>query len=131
MLSFGPHLMLDFFTNSPNLNDIPFWEDLLRRLVSEIRMIPLSSPLVVQANCTNEEWNPPNATGLSGFIVLAESHVSFHTFVEARFVFLDVFSCKEFSESRLLGFLDDKLGVIRHTELDSQTVQRGANFPRR
>jgi S-adenosylmethionine decarboxylase len=37
-----------------------------------------------------EEW------GYSGFVFIAESHISFHTFVEQNFINIDVFSCKDF-----------------------------------
>jgi len=125
---FGPHLVLDFPVHSDKLNDVPFWEDLLVRLVEEVDMNPLSPAFVYPSTCTNESWDPPTASGVSGIIVLAESHISFHTFVEAQFVFLDLFSCKPFDEERVKAFLTRDLGAYDFS--NHPIIERGANFPR-
>lgn len=125
-MDFGPHLMLDFFCSPEHLNDQPYWETLLGDLVVEVGMTPLSPPYVYPSQCTNPAWSPPTATGLSGFIVLAESHLAFHSFVESEFCFLDVFSCKPFEPETVKTFLAHRLGAYR---FNVQLVQRGSNFP--
>jgi S-adenosylmethionine decarboxylase len=89
---------------------------------------------VYESVCENPAWNPPRASGLSGFIVLAESHLSFHSFVESEFVFLDVFSCKPFDPEAVKDFLAARLGAERHCShrrkgFHTQLVNRGPNFP--
>ena len=37
-----------------------------------------------------EDW------GVSGFVIIAESHISVHTFPDRNYLNVDVFSCKEF-----------------------------------
>ncbi len=128
MKPFGPHLMLDFYTPSRRLSDIWYWEDLLERLVAELPMRQLSDPVVIPTECDNPAWEPSHATGLSGFIVLAESHISFHTFVEAGYVFLDIFSCKHFSVGNVSTFLRNELGATNSGTI-SHLVRRGGNFP--
>ena len=123
---FGPHLMLDMSVTSDKLNDGPYWRSLLVRLVELVGMTPLSKPTIHASVCTNPAWNPPTASGLSGFIVLAESHVSFHTFVEARYVFLDLFSCKNFDKMKVYEFLKRELGIVK---CDMHSAQRGSHFP--
>ncbi len=125
-MDFGPHLMLDFFCSPDHLNDKPFWETLLSDLVAEVGMTPLSPPFVYESTCRNETWDPPFASGLSGFIVLAESHLAFHSFVESEFCFLDVFSCKPFDPEAVKAFLADRLGAER---FNTNQVRRGPNFP--
>lgn len=125
-MDFGPHLMLDFFCSPEHLNDKPYWEKILVDLVKEVGMTPLSPPFVYPSVCENPAWSPPLASGLSGFIVLAESHLAFHSFVEAEFCFLDVFSCKPFETAAVKTFLAHRLGAYR---FNVQLVQRGANFP--
>jgi len=126
VIHFGPHLMLDFFCSPEHLNDKFFWESLLSELVEEIGMTAISPPCVYDSSCTNTQWDPPAATGLSGFIVLAESHISFHTFVESGYVFLDVFSCKPFDHESVTSLLVKRLGAER---FNVNFVGRGANFP--
>jgi len=123
---FGPHLMLDFPVDSDKLCDIPFWEDLLEELVETVKMTPLSRPTVVYSECDNAAWDPPHATGVSGYIVLAESHISFHTFHESQFVFLDIFSCKPFDYNDVFDVLEKKLGAH---DYHTNVVHRGKNFP--
>ena len=45
---------------------------------------------------TPEDW------GVSGFVIIAESHISMHTFPDRGYANIDVFSCKEFDAERAL-----------------------------
>ncbi len=125
---FGPHLMLDFFCDSDRLNDRGWWRDLLERLVAEIGMTIRHGPIVVDSSCSNADWLPTDATGLTGFVVIAESHIAFHSFVEARYVMLDVSSCKPFESLKVVQFLERELGA---RDIIPQLAYRGLNFPRR
>ena len=40
--------------------------------------------------------------GVSGFVVIAESHISFHTFPNRGYVNIDVFSCKSFDSEKVI-----------------------------
>ncbi len=126
--SFGPHIMLEFFTSCDpqRLNDQVWWRGFLIRLVAHIKMTVLWGPVVGDSSCSNPEWDPPDQTGLSGVIVLSESHVFFHSLVESEYVFLDIFSCKDYDIPKMLEFVADELGAYR---LDSQLTIRGSNFP--
>lgn len=44
----------------------------------------------------------PEDVGISGFVLIAESHISVHTFPRRRYVNIDVFSCKWFDVQRAL-----------------------------
>ena len=80
----------------------------------------------MDSSCSNPNWDPPGATGLSGFVVIAESHISSHTFVEAGYVFLDVFSCKPFDTGAVVGFVRRELGATR---IHAHVERRGRHFP--
>ena len=123
---FGPHLFLEFPTESDKLNNKPHWKALLKNLVEIIDTRPLCEPVVVFSECENEAWKHSPATGLSGFIVLAESHVAFHTFVEAKYVFMDVFSCKSIDQIAVGKFLKERLGAY---QVHQKLHRRGFNFP--
>tara|TARA_Y100000588_G_scaffold97236_2_gene105368 strand:+ start:470 stop:898 length:429 start_codon:yes stop_codon:yes gene_type:complete len=40
--------------------------------------------------------NVPEDWGISGFVLIAESHISIHTFPERKYLNIDIFSCKDF-----------------------------------
>ena len=74
-----------------------------------IRMTKITEPSVhVYYGPKPEDW------GLSGFVIIAESHISVHTFPDRRHVNIDVFSCMEFDAVEALAevqrvFLMDKV----------------------
>jgi len=45
--------------------------------------------------------------GISGFVMLYESHISIHTWPEIGYVSMDVYSCKDFDHERVLNYLRD------------------------
>ena len=50
------------------------------------------------------EYNGPNLedAGVSGFVIIAESHISIHTFPHRSYVNIDIFSCKSFDNHQAL-----------------------------
>src|SRR5437660_12496471 len=50
--------------------------------------------------------NPLDA-GLSGFVIIAQSHVSLHAWTEYREVDIDLYSCKEFSKEDASALAQD------------------------
>jgi S-adenosylmethionine decarboxylase len=47
--------------------------------------------------------------GVTGFLLLEESHISLHTWVEERYAALDVFSCGTVDNDAILQYLTDRL----------------------
>ena len=45
----------------------------------------------------------PNDNGISGFVIIAESHISVHTFPGRDYVNIDIFSCKSFDHEQALA----------------------------
>jgi len=84
------HLIIDgYSSDSDILQSEGFVFQLLDQYPGEIGMTKISPPCVLRYVGTNpEDW------GVSGFVLIAESHISIHTFVEQRRVHIDVFSCK-------------------------------------
>ncbi len=140
-MSFGPHLIIDAYSDllPVKLNDVGFWNIFLGELVDRAGMTVIYGPVVQDTSCSNVAWDPPDVTGLSGFVVLAESHAgvevlplpgprsraSFHTFVEKGFVFLDIFSCKMFDTDDLLGWIMDTLKLH---DTNPTLLMRGLNW---
>ena len=78
----GTHLIIDLI-GADRLDDIRFIEETLRRCVTAAGATLLHLHL---------HHFTPNA-GVSGVAVLAESHISIHTWPERQYAALDVFMC--------------------------------------
>ena len=51
--------------------------------------------------------------GLTGIVVLAESHVAVHTFPEYEEVDIDIYSCKSFDYGRTLKRIEEDFEMVR------------------
>ncbi len=78
----GAHLIIDFWGAS-HLDDLPMMERTLRECVEEAGATLLHIHL--------QHFEP--AGGISGVAVLAESHISVHTWPERDFAAFDIFMC--------------------------------------
>ena len=100
------HLIIDGYgSDAEILQSEDFVYRLLDRYPAEIGMTKISSPVVVRY--TGDDW------GISGFVMIAESHISIHTFAERCFVNMDVFSCKDFDADRAAKDLSTRLRLTR------------------
>ena len=86
------HLTIDGYGCNPaHLSSEGRIRSFLEEYPRKISMNPISRPHVVTYKSdAKEDW------GVSGFILIAESHISVHTFPERRYVNVDIFSCKSF-----------------------------------
>ena len=64
--------------------------------------------------------------GWSGFILIEESHISFHTFVKRRFVTVDIYTCKHFDTDFAVNFLKK---FFKTNKIETIVVVRGKNYP--
>ncbi len=111
------HLIIDGYgSNLDILQDEEFIYQLLDRYPAEIGMTKIAPPFVIRyVGAKPEEW------GVSGFVLIAESHISIHTFVERRYVNIDVFSCKSFGADQVITDFTDRLQL---TEVKTYLVDR-------
>jgi S-adenosylmethionine decarboxylase len=92
------HLIIDGYGGDPhNLADLELVRALLDRVPLEIGMVKIASPYVCRY-----EGSKPGDWGISGFVLIAESHLSVHTFPERGLLWADIFSCKSFDPDRLV-----------------------------
>jgi len=93
---------------------------LLDSYPAEIGMTKICEPVVLRYVGTKpEDW------GVSGFVMIAESHISLHTFVDRCFVNIDVFSCKEFDADRVIRDLSERLKLYK---VSSYVLTRGLEY---
>ena len=67
----------------------------------------------------------PEDWGVSGFVLIAESHISVHTFPDRGHVNIDVFSCKPFDVSDSLETVKTTFSLAR---TDVWTLDRGLEY---
>ncbi len=103
------HLIIDGYgSDSTLLQDEQFIYQLLDTYPELIGMTKISAPFVTRYIGPN-----PKDWGISGFVFIAESHISIHTFVERCLVNIDVFSCKSFDAEQAVKYFKDKLHLTR------------------
>lgn len=68
-----------------------------------------------------ETSNPLDA-GLSGFVVIAQSHISLHAWPEYGEVDIDICSCKEFSQEDAIAFAKE---AFQTDDVETHFVVRG------
>lgn len=121
-VGFGPHLVFDG-RGCPRarLSDLAHLYTVLDGLPDAIGMTKIMPPYVFR------HADPGAPDGLSGFVLIAESHISLHTFPEAGQLHVDVFSCRSFSAERVLSELKRAFVPRRATW---RVLDRGTEFPK-
>lgn len=125
MKMFGPHLTLDLYScNKKKLNDVDFVNHILDEVPDIIGMHKISAPTVVLY-----PGNPASFDqgGISGFILIAESHISIHTFLTQEYVSVDIFSCKNFNIKKAQDYFIEKFEAKK---VEKHLITRGRHFPR-
>ncbi len=110
----GMHVLADF----GGCQNVPDSADVLEQIM--VKAANLCKATVV--NTTFHEFNP---IGLSGVVVIAESHLAVHTWPEHGAICIDLFTCShEMNPTRALEFLFENFGA-RTMELERVTRGRG------
>ena len=121
--SFGPHLMLDLNDCNPGkLRDYNLVFNVLNELPERIGMTKITQPYVFPYSGL-----VPEDKGITGTVIIAESHISVHTFQEKDYCFVDVFSCKDFDVEYAAEYLID---VFESKKYEKHIVNRGKDFTR-
>jgi len=123
MNGYGPHLMLDLDECNPKiLDDLEACFKLLNELPEKIGMTRITQPYIFRYMAPI-----PEDEGITGAVIIAESHISIHTYPKKRFVFVDLFSCKPFdtemARDYIVQFFESNCPV-------SHIQERGVAFPR-
>jgi S-adenosylmethionine decarboxylase len=120
---FGPHLILEAYGCPKNLlADLGLVSQTLEEYPEQLDMTKIMPPYVFKYQGT-----VPDDWGVSGIVLIAESHISIHTFPDKQFVTLDIFSCREFDVEAAVGYFNS---VFQPESFDKQLLMRGREFPR-
>jgi S-adenosylmethionine decarboxylase len=122
-MGFGPHLVFDGSgCPADRLGNLSLLYTLLDRLPDQIHMTKVMPPYVFRHGTPGDPTE-----GLSGFVLIAESHISIHTFPVRRYVNIDIFSCENFD-------VEDALNKLRQAflprQVDWKLFDRGREFPK-
>lgn len=75
-----------------------------------------------QLTAVNESYKQFSPVGVTGVILLEESHISIHTWPEKKFAAIDVFSCKRFDDSKMENMILKLLGA---SKIKTNMIKRG------
>jgi S-adenosylmethionine decarboxylase len=74
-----------------------------------------------QATIVDVVFHEFNPFGISGVVVIAESHLSIHTWPEYRYAAVDIFSCGEILQPEIAAnYLIEQLGAERASVVEMQ-----------
>lgn len=120
---FGKHLTIDLTgCNSQKLRDLELHHDLLAETPFSIGMTPITQPYVFKYSGL-----VPEDKGITGSVIIAESHISIHSFELKNYCFVDVFSCKSFDTKKAVEIFVE---AFEPTKYVVNVVDRGIDFPR-
>jgi S-adenosylmethionine decarboxylase len=118
---FGPHLIIDGSRcDTRKLGDRILVEQVLNAYPDAIGMTKIGGPYMFEYQAPD-----PAYSGVSGLVVIAESHIALHTFPELDYFTMDIFSCKNFDHEKAIEYIRDAFDV---KEMDRMLVQRGLSF---
>jgi S-adenosylmethionine decarboxylase len=114
---YGVHLMLRVagMRDSEALGDPRSVDRFLTALVDRIGMSVLAGPLV------GTEGGGPDRAGVSGVVILYESHAAVHTYPARGEAFVDVFSCRPFATAQVVAVLTEHFGPL---DIKEQEIRR-------
>jgi len=112
------HLIIDgFMANRKTLESEDLIYEILDNYPSRIAMTKVAPPQVFKyIGSKPEDW------GISGFVLIAESHISIHTFPDRCYVNIDIFSCKDFDPEQAIRDLKD---IFKFDKLETHLLNRG------
>jgi S-adenosylmethionine decarboxylase len=111
------HVIIDGYGGDPTkLSDESVVRVILDQYPDMMGMTKITQPKVLEYRGTKpEDW------GVSGYVMIAESHISMHTFPERGLVWADIFSCKDFDAAPVLEDFKRRFGL---QDMDVRTLER-------
>lgn len=121
---FGEHVTIDGYGGDPErLNSEEAVFTALSEMCDELRMTPMMKPSVISA--PDNHIKDPG--GWSGFVIIAESHISIHTFPKRRFISADVYTCQNgIDVDYITEFFKKKFKL---EDVETHFIKRGTRYP--
>ena len=93
------HLLCDFWLD----------EDELLKYVDPLQTILIEAAEAGRANVYHTHFHQFSPWGVTGFLLLQESHISLHTWVAERYAALDIFPCGAMDSDAIVEYLVNQL----------------------
>jgi S-adenosylmethionine decarboxylase len=121
---FGVHLTLDGYGGSRQLlANADHIRACLGELPELLGMHKLIEPMVLEVGQLSDK----DPGGLSGYVLIAESHISIHTFPLRGFVSADVYTCQNSLEAeRIRQYFADAFAL---EDIETNLIRRGTRYP--
>jgi S-adenosylmethionine decarboxylase len=115
------HVAVDGYTAAvEKLTNPEYVRKFLAEFPASIGMTRITEPMVITYHAPKQEdW------GVTGVVIIAESHISIHTFPDRNLVFMDVFSCMPFNVDLTLRRLRESFDLHK---MVPHEVERGLEF---
>lgn len=112
----GQHLLIEFRgCAKPVLDDLEVIQALMER-----------AAIAAQSSIVNSVFHRFAPQGVTGVVVVEESHFSIHTWPEYDYVAVDVFTCGDCYPQRAQQVIRDGLGAKR---VEWMMIERGLGLP--
>ena len=115
------HLVIDGYRG----DIMKMWEvervrEFLTDCPADLGMTRITEPKVLEYDAPK-----PEDSGVSGFVIIAESHISIHTFPHRDYVNIDIFSCRPFDQQRALNHAKSLFDL---KEVKTWVLERGLEW---
>jgi len=115
------HLVIDGYGGDiDKMWDEDLVRDFLYQYPESLDMTRITEPNVLRYDAPKSE-----DSGVSGFVIIAESHISIHTFPRKDYINIDIFSCRPFDHDRALKDVKDLFAL---TEVKTWLLNRGLEW---
>ncbi len=121
---FGWHLTLDGYRGAPaRLGDPEVVRAWLDELPDVLGMDKLIEPCLIEVGRRNAK----DPGGITGFVLIAQSHLSIHTFPRRRFVSADIFTCQNHLHHESIR--RSLIATFKLGEVETNLIPRGTRYP--
>ncbi len=115
------HLVIDGYGGDiDKMWDVDLVRNFLYDYPDSLDMTRITEPNVLKYEAPKSE-----DSGVSGFVIIAESHISIHTFPRKDYINIDIFSCQPFNHERALDDVKELFGL---TEVKTWLLDRGLEW---
>lgn len=123
-MHFGEHITVDGYDGDPALlNSKSLLVSSINELCAMFGMHQLSEVMILEA--PDNQLKDPG--GWTAFVIIAESHISIHTFPKRRFISADVYTCKNGLDAAVVAdFFKKKFSL---QSVDTTFIIRGLRYP--